>query len=105
MTTESAALDAPRDGYDKKFLETCIDAPALNPEHLAYSVLVDGSPIINYTHFSLTLSRSRRLARWVGWNIDGGSIKLLDRAGTNFRKDPRLPQRHRWVTGSTATTG
>ena len=30
MTTESAALDAPRDGYDKKFLETCIDAPALN---------------------------------------------------------------------------
>lgn len=91
MTADSAASDVPRGGYDKNFLTTCIDAPALNLEQLADAVLVDDSPVIDYTHFSLAMSRSRRLARWVGWNIDGATMKLLDRTGISFRKDPRLP--------------
>ena len=44
-----------------------------------------------YTHFSLALSKSRRFARWVAWNIDGSSIKLLSRNNLDFTKDPRLP--------------
>jgi|GEM_PF-5966208 len=74
MTTDSAASDVPRAGYDRKFLETYIDAPSLNPEQLADAVLVGDSPIIDYTHFSLTMSGSRCLARWVGWNIDGSRL-------------------------------
>lgn len=82
---------SPGMGYDPTFLGPWIAVPSL-PANLAEdAVLVEGSPVIDYTHFSLTLSRSRRLARWVGWNIDGSSMKLLDRSGTSFRKDPRLP--------------
>lgn len=52
---------------------------------------LDVSPVIDYAHFSLVLIRSRKFARWVGWNIDGTSMQLLPRAGLNFTKDPRLP--------------
>ncbi|MGB9033643.1 MAG: DNA/RNA non-specific endonuclease [Paeniglutamicibacter sp.] len=55
------------------------------------AVLWEGSEVIPYTHFSLSLSASRRLARWVGWNIDGVGLLLLSRTGIGFAKDPRLP--------------
>ncbi|MGO1727957.1 MAG: DNA/RNA non-specific endonuclease [Glutamicibacter ardleyensis] len=55
-------------------------------------MLWDGSNVIPYTHFSLSLSKSRRLARWVAWNIDGASTKRLSRSGIDFDKDPRLPE-------------
>ncbi|TDU30537.1 hypothetical protein EDF61_101498 [Arthrobacter sp. JUb115] len=48
---------------------------------------LDGSPVIDYTHFSLALSRSRKFARWVSWNIDGLRMQLLSRAGINFTKE------------------
>ena len=56
------------------------------------AVLWEGSNIIPYTHFSLSLSKSRRLARWVAWNIDGATTKRLSRSGIDFSKDPRLPE-------------
>jgi endonuclease G len=37
------------------------------------------------------MSKSRRFALWVAWNVDGGSIQKLDRSGIPFVKDPRLP--------------
>jgi endonuclease G len=47
--------------------------------------------------FSLSLSRSRKLARWVAWNIDGATLpddndddsSSPGRAGLSFRTDPR----------------
>ena len=59
--------------------------------------LVEGpdGPVLTYTHFSLVLSRSRRLTRWVAWNIDGESLLADDavsREGLNFRADPRVPE-------------
>lgn len=83
-----------RFGYNPHFLNTLIEPPALPAEQAEDAVLLDGSPVIDYTHFSLTLSKARQLARWVGWNIDGASMKLLDRAGLDFRKDPRLPAKY-----------
>ncbi|MGV2953414.1 DNA/RNA non-specific endonuclease [Glutamicibacter sp. AGC46] len=56
------------------------------------AVLWDGSNVIPYTHFSLSLGKSRRLARWVAWNIDGASTKRLSRSGIDFAKGPRLPE-------------
>ncbi|OYO25055.1 hypothetical protein CGZ93_00895 [Enemella dayhoffiae] len=53
-------------------------------------VRVDGSPVIDYTHFSLAQSRKRRFARWVAWNVDGGSLQKLDRSREKFRLDPRV---------------
>ena len=42
-------------------------------------------------HFSLTLSKKRKFARWVAWNIDGGSLRKLSRKNIKFKKDSRLP--------------
>ena len=54
---------------------------------------VDGTTRWDYTHFSLAMSASRRLARWVAWNIDGLTLfpgDSIPRAD-DFRLDPRLP--------------
>ncbi|MEW2416361.1 DNA/RNA non-specific endonuclease [Streptomyces sp. NPDC046866] len=85
------AEDAAAPGYDTDFLSTPIATPKLNPTIKTDAVELNGSEVIPYTHFSLALSAPRRFAIWVAWNIDGGSIKKLDRKGIDFRKDPRLP--------------
>ena len=36
------------------------------------------------------MSTSRRLARWVAWNVDGTAMRRLQRSD-DFRLDPRLP--------------
>ncbi|MFF8868475.1 DNA/RNA non-specific endonuclease [Streptomyces sp. NPDC015139] len=78
-------------GYDADFLGERIEAPQLDAELARDAVLLDGSEVIPYTHFSLTLSKTRRFPFWVAWNIDGGSLKKLSRADIPFVKDPRLP--------------
>lgn len=85
---ENAVL---RTGYDPEFLGTPVGVPALGPGMADDALLWEGSLVIDYTHFSLCIGRSRRLARWVGWNINGGGIKLLPRANLGFTKDPRVP--------------
>ncbi|GGL74097.1 DNA/RNA non-specific endonuclease [Glutamicibacter protophormiae] len=93
-TQTTARADASRTGFSTTFLATRIDFPTAGPDVPADSVEVDGSPVINYTHFSLTLSTTQKLARWVAWNIDGTEIKLLSRTGLNFTKDPRIPEEY-----------
>ncbi|MFK4599290.1 DNA/RNA non-specific endonuclease [Streptomyces pristinaespiralis] len=78
-------------GYDPGFLAVPIGTPRLNPSIKEDAVRINGSEVIPYTHFSLALSTSRRFAVWVAWNIDGGTLKKLDRKGIGFAKDPRLP--------------
>lgn len=93
-TQTSGSAVASRSGFSRTFLSTPIDFPANGPEVPADSIEVDGSPVINYTHFSLTLSSTQKLARWVAWNIDGTDIKLLSRTGLSFTKDPRVPDEY-----------
>ena len=82
-------------GYDAAFLGT--DVPPPGPGiHADDLVELDGSPELTYAHFSLVLSRSRRLTRWVAWNIDGSTLlgdedDSISRAGLDFRADPRVP--------------
>ena len=78
-------------GYSADFLGTRVEAPTLDASIQDDAVLLDGAEVVPYTHFSLVLSKSRRFARWVGWNIDGANIKMLSRTGLGFTKDPRLP--------------
>ena len=78
-------------GYAPSFLGHKVSTPKLSVANLKDSITLNGSEIINYTHFSLTLSKSRQFAFWVAWNIDGGSLKKLSRKGIKFVLDPRIP--------------
>ncbi|NGY57362.1 DNA/RNA non-specific endonuclease [Lentzea sp. NEAU-D13] len=78
-------------GFDAKFLGTTAGIPVLTESGADDAVELDGSTTIDYTHFSLALSKSRKFAIWVAWNIDGGEMKALSRSNIPFIKDPRLP--------------
>lgn len=93
-TQPTSTGSSARTGFNTQFLATAIDHPTLNAEQQTETVMIDDSPIIDYTHFSLTLSSTRKLAYWVGWNIDGAAMQLLSRTGLNFTKDPRIPDQY-----------
>lgn len=81
----------PREGFDIDFLGTPVGLPTLDPSIQDDALLWNGAEVIPYTHFSLTMSIARRFARWVAWNIDGSSIKLISRTNLAFTKDRRIP--------------
>ncbi|MET1035889.1 MAG: DNA/RNA non-specific endonuclease [Arthrobacter sp.] len=87
-----ADLPAARDGFGVDFLGVRVDTPVLDGPLRDDAVTWEGGDAIPYTHFSLALSRSRRLARWVGWNIDGADLLKLSRSDIAFATDPRLPE-------------
>lgn len=87
---QTAARAASERGYDPDFLARPVAVPQYRDR--ADLVEVDGDTTIRYTHFSLAQSRSRRFARWVAWNIDGGAIRRISRDGQQFRLDPRVPE-------------
>ena len=78
--------------YDACFLGSPVPLPAAADTGVDSDLLVvAGTTVISYTHFSLAMSRSRRFARWVAWNIDGAAIRRLSRSNISFRRDERLP--------------
>ncbi|MEU4447128.1 DNA/RNA non-specific endonuclease [Actinosynnema sp. NPDC050801] len=80
-------------GFDEDFLGTPAGLPELGESARADAVELNGSVVVDYTHFSLAQSKSRRFAFWVAWNIDGGDLKSINRTGIPFVLDPRLPAR------------
>jgi endonuclease G len=85
------ATEAAPGGYASEFLGQQIEPPTIDASLREDAVQLEGSEVIPYTHFSLALSKSRRFARWVAWNIDGGTLKKISRSGIPFVKDPRIP--------------
>ena len=81
-------------GYDTDFLGVRIAVPRLGSVRHADAVRLKNAISIPYTHFSLALSQSRRLAIWVAWNIDGGKIRRLNRKGLKFDFDLRIPAQY-----------
>jgi endonuclease G len=79
-------------GYNPAFLNTQVPVPKLTAAKLSDAVKLQGKEIIDYTHFSLVQSKSRKFAIWVGWNIDGNKIKKVSRNGINFITDSRFAQ-------------
>ena len=69
------------EGYDPGFLRAALDLP--RPARPAV--------LLNYTHFSVRLQPSRRLAAVVGVNINGSELRPLERTGT-WHFDPRVPR-------------
>ncbi len=79
--SEKLALDWYEDstGHDCEFLgdDYEVPHPTLHPElETDIALLKNGEKILNYTHFSIVMSESRRLAYYTVVNLDGN--KLVD---------------------------
>ena len=83
-------------GYDRKFLGVRVDLPALPPECVEDTVsLKDGSGReLKYTHFSVVMSKSRKLAFFTAVNIDGRRIEDLPRDRDVWYFDPRIERKY-----------
>lgn len=78
-------------GYDADFLDTALAPPVTLDDDAGTAPL--RTPLA-YTHFTVRMHPTRRLAWWVAWNIDGLRLfpsDSISRSGESFRLDPRIP--------------
>jgi endonuclease G, mitochondrial len=91
-----------REGYDEDFLGggmLSVPLPALGDELAAQAATMadtaksDGKPahVLPYHHFSVVLSKERKLAFFTAVNIDGATERRLKRDSDSWSLDPRLP--------------
>ncbi|WP_426140079.1 DNA/RNA non-specific endonuclease [Pseudomonas sp. DWP3-1-2] len=82
-----------RPGYDSQFLGDFVVPWPTAESALAVDVypIDDNGNRLDYMHFSVTMSRSRRMALYVGVNIDGTSGVELERRNDTWAYDGRLP--------------
>jgi endonuclease G len=80
-------------GYDPAFLgkEKTIPLPSLEPsQERDVAITNDGNRELKYTHFSIVMSKSRRLAFFTAVNIDGSQLKKIARDKDVWYFDPRI---------------
>uniref|UniRef100_UPI003F4FC815 DNA/RNA non-specific endonuclease n=1 Tax=Bacillus pumilus TaxID=1408 RepID=UPI003F4FC815 len=84
-------------GYDPQFLgeRYTIAHPTLRADLKSDVSELNGGGgnILNYTHFSIIMSKSRRLAFYTVVNIDGMQLKEVGR-DDNWRYDPRIDRKY-----------
>ncbi|SDI35149.1 endonuclease G [Planococcus glaciei] len=82
-------------GYNSAFLglDAEVPLPLLN-ESQQTDVMgtEDGKKILDYTHFSIVMSRSRKLAFYSAVNIDGTQLIEVRRENDKWYFDPRIPK-------------
>ncbi|MBD8497947.1 DNA/RNA non-specific endonuclease [Paenibacillus sp. CAU 1523] len=80
-------------GYNPQFLgdNHTVPHPTLRTDIKSDAAELNGGGgnILNYTHFSIVMSKSRRLAFYTVVNIDGKQLKNIGR-DDNWRYDPRI---------------
>lgn len=85
-----------REGYNPDFLGVSIPLPDLTPKALAFgpvaSVAGTQDNVLRYTHFSIVMCETRRLAFYTVVNIDGKQWISLERKDDEWFFDPRIPQ-------------
>ena len=83
-----------KSGYDPDFLNETIPLPQLS-EHLLDDIvnLDEGGNELKYTHFSIVMSKSRRLAYFTAVNIDGNDTRSITRTSDYWYMDPRIPKK------------
>lgn len=89
-----AATFQGRTGYDPDFLEGfAVPLPMPAGERESDILEVEGSPggRLDYTHFTIVMSRSRRLAMFVAVNIDGSQSVKIERSSDRWAFDGRVP--------------
>jgi len=81
-------------GYDPNFLNETVSLPVPSGSIQGDIVsLDDGSGCeLKYTHFSIVMSKSRRLAYFTAVNIDGNDTRTIKREGDYWYMDPRIPK-------------
>ena len=84
-----------RGGYQPDFLGAEFSVPfpeltANSDDTLTFQFNGKTREILDYRHFSVLMSKSRRLCRYSACNIDGKTSKRTDRKGWRF--DPRIPK-------------
>jgi endonuclease G len=80
-------------GYDPAFLgnENAVPLPSLEPSQERDIAITDeGNRELKYTHFSIVMSKSRRLAFFTAVNIDGSQLKKVPRDKDVWFFDPRI---------------
>ena len=85
-----------RDGYNPNFLKETVQLPNLPPnlaEDCAF--LKDGNGYeLKYNHFSIVMSKSRRLSFFTAVNIDGNQSRSVDRINDRWYFDPRIDRKY-----------
>lgn len=83
---------ANRIGSDQKFLGVNVPLPRLSKRLQKDMVkpLQSKDSVLRYTHFSVVMSQSRRLAYYTACNIDGENLQPLERAQDRWYFDPRI---------------
>ena len=76
--------------YNPAFLSRAVQLPRLLNGAVNDAFMLNSSPHLGYTHFTVCLSKSRRMPRFVAWNIDGENLKRYGRKGLSFRYDDRV---------------
>ena len=96
---------ADRTGYDPAFLGTTselrVDLPkkTTSPRDvLTFGTGRKKTSELKYEHFSVAMSRKRRLCIWSAVNIDGSNTSSARRTG--WRADPRIPREAQTVGGT-----
>lgn len=91
---ESFTLDRWREvaGYRESFLGREARVPMPLPTDLSdMAVISGGGHVLKYHHFSVVMSRARRLAYVTAVNVDGSKLVDMRRRQSRWRLDPRLP--------------
>jgi endonuclease G, mitochondrial len=78
-----------RTGFDEHFLGFKVAQPDFSNAVAKQLVGLAGENHINYCHFTVWLSKTRKLPVCVAWNIDGNQKKTIPRTGIAFTKDDR----------------
>ena len=89
----TARVTAAKDLQDRRgYAEAFLDRFVVPWPTVDEALLADVQPLrLDYTHFSVTMSRSRRLALYVGANIDGAQHVDIIRSNDAWAYDGRLP--------------
>ncbi|MEZ4519862.1 MAG: DNA/RNA non-specific endonuclease [Chloroflexota bacterium] len=96
------AVDRPEDefitafGYEPEFLGERVDLPQLLPQQQADAAeRLDGEGLVlDYTHFSIVMSKSRRMAYYTACNIDGRRRQAVPRTRDRWYFDPRIAKEY-----------
>jgi endonuclease G len=84
-------------GYDPAFLGEQYTVPQpMFPTNVEQDLapLSSGGTILHYTHFSIVMSKTRRLAYYTVVNIDGNQLIDVQRANDKWYFDPRIERRY-----------
>jgi endonuclease G len=78
-------------GYDPQFIGVRLPVPVAATAVVRNDLIgADGTRIAHYTHFSLSMRKSRRLPAFVAWNIHGEITKPASKSAS-WQLDPRVP--------------